>query len=260
MNIGLFLIPALAGYWFLTHAYVTRYDVQRYSGYQLFFACAIAGAALLAVARLLVVLLDGLVPVAIQVFWKTYAPFDYSGTLVFGGLLAGALPPVVNLFTTKHVRATKAARASGNLIECLIQDALDSSTLIELSTKNGKSYVGFARESGVAITGEADVALIPLMSGYRHDDTRELEITTHYANVLGQCLDDPNRFPDLSLEDFQVVLPIDEVASARLFHTGAYKLFRSDAVTRAATKTKSRHGGRTWIGAGAPDAGGACSV
>ncbi len=50
--------------------------------------------------------------------------------------------------------------------------------------KTGKSYIGFAWESGVSTSGVTDVAVLPLASGYRDSDTQELKITTHYAPRL----------------------------------------------------------------------------
>lgn len=83
--------------------------------------------------------------------------------------------------------------------------------------------MGFASESGVAADGDSDIALIPLVSGYRRDDTKELVLTTHYATALDMCLQD--KLPGLKLDDFQVVLPRAEIASARAFNTQAYKVF-----------------------------------
>ena len=47
MNLGLFLIPALGGYYLLSRTLVSRYWVARQAGYKLFFSAAIAGVVLL---------------------------------------------------------------------------------------------------------------------------------------------------------------------------------------------------------------------
>ena len=90
MNLGLLLIPALGGYYLLSRWHVSRYWVARQSGYKLFFSAAIAGAALLAAARLIAVVLPqgGLSPL-IGV-WQVYAPFDYAGTVAISAALAVA--------------------------------------------------------------------------------------------------------------------------------------------------------------------------
>lgn len=148
-------------------------------------------------------------------------------------LLALAFPPLANRIVGKSGAAAKAAaRESGGLVEWTIRDALDREALIEISTRTGKSYIGFAQECGVATDGESGVSLIPLFSGYRRKDTRELAITTHYAVVLEGCLDDPPLFPDLSFEDFQLSMPMTEIVSARLFHLDAYERLQAAAPAR----------------------------
>lgn len=225
MNLSLLLIPTLAGYWLLVRSNPTRYWMVRQSGYVLFFSSAIAGIALLAVARMLAVVCDGCFPDA-EFWWaNSYAPFDYSGTISLSALLALAIPVAINRFLGREIAAKKAAKANGDLIECVIQNSLDEGTLVELTMNNCKSYIGFARESGVAVQGESDAALIPLASGYRDKDTRELEITTEYASVIERRIES-DALPNVSFDDFQVVLPTREIASARHFDVGAYELFR----------------------------------
>ena len=227
MNLGLLLVPALSGYVLLGWTHVSRYWFARQSGYALFFSAAVAGIALLATARLVAVLLSPYMPSELHAFWGNYARFDYAGTVLVSALLAIALPPLVNLVTDKNKWAKRFARASGDLIECLIQEAVDSQgrQLVEVSTKGGKCYIGLALESGVAAGGaggEPDIAIAPLVSGYRDSQTRELRITTHYGPVLQKI--EAQRVGDLR-EHFRVVIPLVEVASARRFDPRAYELF-----------------------------------
>lgn len=232
MNLGLLIVPALlgGGYWLLTHTNLWRYWAQRKSGYHLFFASAMAGVPLVAAARFFISLASGQFP-EIETCWRSYAPFDHSGTVALSILLALAFPPLANRIVGKSGAAAKAAaRESGGLVEWTIRDALDRETLIEISTRASKSYIGFAQECGVATDGEASVSLIPLFSGYRHKDTRELVITTHYAEVLEDCRND--LFPGLSSEDFQVTMPMAESVSARLFHLDAYGRLQGAAGAR----------------------------
>ena len=50
MGLGWLLVPALGGYWLLTHLRITRYSVLRDSGYHVFFRAATAGGLLVVVA------------------------------------------------------------------------------------------------------------------------------------------------------------------------------------------------------------------
>ena len=218
MNLGLLLVPALAGYALLGLTYVSRYWFARRSGYALFFPAAIAGVLLLAIARLLAVVVEGQVPPHLYTAWRDYAPFEYAGTVLASALLAVALPLAVNVFTRREEWAKRSARASGDLIECLIQDAIESrgERLIEVSTKGSKCYIGFAQESGVTAQGGSDVGVIPVASGYRHSETRELVITRDYLPTLTDAT------LDLDIAEFRVLIPLAEIASVRRFDPKAY--------------------------------------
>ena len=177
------------------------------------------------VARLIIVfLLNPYLP-CISEIWKSQVPFDYYGTAVLSALLGVVLPIVINWFYAEEKAMRRTARESGNLIELLIRENNESGKLVELSLRSGKSYIGFVFESGIARHGESDVALLPMASGYRKEDTRELEITTDYAPVLWKSLEES---PRLVYEDFRIVIPMSEVVTARIFDPDVYELFKSD--------------------------------
>ena len=219
MNLGLLLIPALSGYYLLARCFVSRYWVARQSGYALFFSAAIAGVLLLFAARLVAVMLPLDPTWSLLVWWRTYAPFEYAGTVLVSALLAFVIAEAVNLFASKHKWARRAARAEGDLVECLIQEAVESKghQLVEVSTKSGKCYIGFAQESSVTASGEPDIAIVPIASGYR-DSRAELQITKRYLPALMES--------KLKLAEFRVVIPLAEIASARRFDPDAYKILR----------------------------------
>lgn len=104
-------------------------------------------------------------------------------------LLGWLLPIAGNLFYGKERAARRAAKQSGDLIELMIAESIEYQSLIELSLKSGKSYIGFALESGITSQDESDISLIPMVSGYRNQDTQELEITTNYAPVVQESLE-----------------------------------------------------------------------
>lgn len=81
--------------------------------------------------------------------------------------------------------------------------------------------------SGIASHGESDIALIPVASGYRKEDTHELEITTNYAPVLWEFLE-KHGASGLVYEDFRVVIPMSEIVSARIFDPDVYELFQQE--------------------------------
>ena len=96
---------------------------------------------------------------------------------------------------------------------------------IELSPKSRKSYIGLILGSEITRHGEPDIALIPLVSGYRDKDTLELEFTTNYAPAIKKSLEDVSG---LQHEDFQIVISRNEVVSARIFHPDVPGIFQDE--------------------------------
>ena len=225
MGLGWFLIPTLGGYWFLTHLHFTRYGALRDSGYHVFFRAALAGGILAAFARVIVLFLNHYFP-QINEVWGPYAPFPYSGTAVLSLLLGFVLPFVGNRFYSKEKAARRVARGSGDLIELLISESIEQQKLVEISLRSGKSYIGFALESGITRQGESDIALIPTASGYRDKDSQELNITTEYARVIQESLEEQSKSPSLTYRDFQIIIPISEIVSARVFYLEVYERFQ----------------------------------
>ena len=225
MNLGLFLIPILGGYWLLTHLYLTRFGALRDSGYHLFFRSAFYGLVLAFVAYLIILVLEHYFP-WIDDLWKLHAPSRYYGAAILSIVLGLLLPFILNPFCNREKAALRVAKNSGDLIELMIAESLDREMLIELSLRSGKSYIGFALKSEMAERTESDIALIPIASGHRDKDTQELEITTNYAPVIQKCLEDGSDPSDLINEDFRVVIPRSEIISTRLFLPEAYQRFQ----------------------------------
>ena len=97
MPLGWFLIPAVTGYWFLTHLHFTRYGALRDSGYHVFFRAIIAGVMLAFIAYTNIFLLNPHIP-EVSTIWKSFMPIPYSGTAILTVLLGWVLPIVGNLF------------------------------------------------------------------------------------------------------------------------------------------------------------------
>ena len=251
MNFGLLFIPILAGYLFLKHLYYTRYHTIRESGYHVLFKSAIVGCFLFGISRLIIIFVrdchscfgeTGMVIFLYHCFIeiadfldrcfsyignteKSSVPPDHYTTLVLSVLLGIVLLVVINQFYSKEKAMRRATIDNGNLIEQLIRDTIGSDDLVELSLRSGKSYIGFALASGMARHGEhreSGIALIPLQSGYRKEDTHELEITNNYAPVIWRFLEE-EREKSSGLEDFRIVIPMSEIVSARIFDPEVYE-------------------------------------
>ena len=213
----------MGGYWFLTHWNFTRYRAARHSGYHLLFQSALFGILLYCVGRLITLAMDAGYPSATG-FWDKHFPEPFTSEVVASLVLAVLITPLFNLFYSKDRGAEKAAEDSGDHIELLIADSIRDPVPIEVTLRNRKSYIGLALNSGIGSTAEADIALVPMYSGYRDKETLDLEITLDYVPVVSQYLNDPEWVE----EDFRVVIPLSEIVSARLFNEEAYYEFQME--------------------------------
>ena len=218
MGLGWLLVPALGGYWFLTHAHFTRFGAHRQSGYHLIFRSGAVGGVLVVLAHAVVLCVDRVLP-AVGELWERLVPFAYSGTFVLSAALGIALPVICNRLYGKERAALRAAVEAGDLVELLMAESIRHHKVIEVSLKSCKVYIGYALDVEPPVRGESDVALIPLWSGYRNKDTCELTITTNYAPLIQRRLTASS-----ALRDFRVVIPKSELASARFFDIGLYKV------------------------------------
>ena len=223
MGLGLLLIPSLGGYLFLQYANFTRFEIYRLSGYHLLFRSALAGIPLALVGHIIAISVNLLVP-QLRSYWYTHVPVDYGDSAILSLLLAVAIPSVINWFYRKEKAAKRTANNYGDLIELMITRAFEQIKLIELSLKNRKSYIGFVLWRSITKRGQSDVTLVPVVSGYRSEDTIKLYITTNYAPIIYEGIKEkPKKIS--KFRDFNVVIPRSEVASARIFDPEVYRRF-----------------------------------
>ena len=211
----------LAGYLTIQLTYWTKFYTHRLSGQMQFFSSSIAGVIAFAVARLTVLVVDQFSHPCIRSvieIWRSYAPFPHSEILFLSVVSGIVFAGCSNIVCGKYKSAITASNQYGDLIECLLQDCMERDKLAELSLRNGKSYVGFIQNSGVASFGDSDIAVVPLASGYRDSESKIMTLTTFYADILNES----DRF-ELQMNDFRVVFPMQEVVSVRLFDPKVYQ-------------------------------------
>ena len=161
---------------------------------------------------------------AIAAYWKTILPLDYSGTAAVTFVLAAALPWILNWLPRfdRFTARQNSAKAAGDEISLIIDQAMVEGRFVELSLASGKSYVGSPIQGTFGHRDDGDVALIPIASGYRDKDSRELVITTNYAPVI------EDQLAELALDHLKVAFPMREIVSARLFDQKLYASFLDD--------------------------------
>ena len=223
MELGDIVALALGGYAFMARFLLTRDRMVRWNGYEMLFACGIAGVLLLG----LTLPIAKIVCNALDFCPKDIGVWTIAGVLgiPLGFALASGLNrwPGMDLRRLRRLRAL--AESNSDLIEVLLDDAMQGDWYVELALETGKCYVGLPVRTAYATSSEAaDVELIPLFSGDRTGETRELRLTRYYGDDIRRLVDDPSGLRErLSPRDFRVVIPLREVVTARLFDPDVYQ-------------------------------------
>ncbi len=95
-------------------------------------------------------------------------------------------------------------------------------SLVELFLENNKAYIGFVFESGIdSEGGAADISIVPVLSGYRTQDTRKLIISYDYSKVIQSILASDKK-------NFRIVIPIRKIEIARIVTLEQFKYHVDD--------------------------------
>jgi len=142
-------------------------------------------------------------------------------------LLGGLLPILLNdpLVRVRSLAQLIASRHGAiDAIEGLAMKCEEDGTLIALTLKSGKVYVGLLDEFAGPRVGKEWVGISPVASGFR-DDQSALCLTTFY---------DMEPTDEAPLDIFQVIVSMKQIVSAQAFDLELYKQFQQpDAQARS---------------------------
>lgn len=134
-------------------------------------------------------------------------------------------------------------------VEYLVAESMKFGRLISVTLESRKCYVGFAYKDHSDRKKMDSLALIPILSGYRDENTLELVVTRNYHDYYVENDIVDWEGPNLSISDFRVVIPLSRVVQLSLFDIETYVKFNPhnpDGSDRtAASDTAERSGGQT---------------
>ncbi|TAK86968.1 MAG: hypothetical protein EPO20_05810 [Betaproteobacteria bacterium] len=257
----LLLLPLVGGYLFSGSCNLTRYLASREQGHRLYFRAALWGFVLFVLAlvlrqwlkaefetyRAVEAKFHGLIGPYFKDPDKGYS-FDLTVAAV-GALLLSV--PVSKLWNLFYWRGTALAKAiSHDYFEQLLNEAVARTIPIAVSMKGRKVYVGFVTQTFDPSHDRKWIKILPLVSGYRDNDTMRIVFVTNYRDAYG-TIDPANRAAPLAAplghlapKDFGIVLPVDEIQSANLFDLVAYKAFKTGQLAGKASATSQPVGVR----------------
>ncbi len=214
MSLELF-VPALAGYLLLRYSNFTWFGLLRESGHHLVFHSVLVGLALYA-AGWIIAGEFGMPSFLEASDDDVRGRFEIGSPGLWTLAIAAVLAPVSNLVYRRDRAEARAAHKSGDFLARLIDRASRAGRTLEITLRDGKTYIGYVTESRIRKHGAEGGALVlvPVLSGYRTPDTHELVLTTGYAPLLASS----SKY----WTELEIAVPRSEVRRARLFDIKLY--------------------------------------
>lgn len=251
MPFNLLLLPLLGGFIFARQWKKTRYYALRSDGHVLLFYAASCGAIILMFAAVLCFLLAEVCQY-LDYCWHCVVPFEHSGKAALAFIIAATVWYPLNWFHKDEKEIDRVIQRKQDSLELLLRTAMGERKLVLLTVKNGKLYVGYIISNLNPAFPMETLGMIPMMSGYRDDETKTAKFTTLYteaydkiqrdieirvrqevlaAQINEEQLEERIRDAvDEELDDFKIVIPVTEIQSASIFKLDTYnKYFRVES-------------------------------
>jgi hypothetical protein len=222
MPFNILLLPLLGGYIFISSWNRTRFRALRLSGNKLILESAIAGTFFLVLSFSLTRVVRIFFP-EFESLWLSAIPFEYSGTSATAFLIGATLWWPLNRVYKRDIESRRAIEESNDFLEIFLEKALRQSKQVTLTLKNGKVYIGFVSKMFDPSYERKYVTLLPTLSGYRNPQDQTLTITTDYYKVYLRAILEDNVLERVN--DFEVLVPVSEVRTFKLYDPSAAELF-----------------------------------
>lgn len=239
----LILFPVVGGYLAQQLCHFTRERSHTRAWEQNLLEATVAGAAFFVVARLLVWAGGLWAPeqrVGLSQWIHAVMPLDFAGSYALTAAIAVSASLLFNhLFLDQRASVHFVVTAYGGDLARLFLKAGEGVTPVMVTLRNRKVYVGLILETIRLLREDGYVHLLPVLSGYREQDSLRIRMTTPYwrlyadmATVAARRLDGRRSIAETpgeiaSRSGFGVVVPIDQIDSASLFDQEVFGRFQT---------------------------------
>lgn len=234
MPFNLWILPIISGYYLITTFVYLKYTYQRLTPQQLLLRSIIWGISLFVLVYLLRIIFTVFfpdVPDKIYSYFYTLpiTPVPFLLTSLFTFIFTLLVTNILNLFLVwvnyfnRAKPVEKAVDMFGNEVEKLFKDSATKNYLVQLNLKNNKVYIGFIAK--IPPPKQSDYyELLPVLSGFRDDSTKKLNITTDYSNALNKYQSDLDKYSSFNMN---ILVKADQILSARAFDPDIFSEFNS---------------------------------
>jgi hypothetical protein len=220
---NIIILHLVAGYYISTRSYYFKFKHQRLDRQRLIFESVLLGVFISSITVILKFICLKIMPETVNSV-GSILPYKYPffRTSIMTLVIAISITELSNLCIDKNKAIEKAIKNVGNEIELIFLNSFILRTMVLISLKSDKVYIGWVKELPIPSISN-HIRIIPAISGYRND-FKEVEFTTHYLSVYADFVNNGhvNRVQDLN---FDVVINLSEVVSVGNFDLEMYQKF-----------------------------------
>ena len=250
---ALFVIFMLVcGYMYVDADLPSKYKLKKSIGWNAYFLVAVKGAEFVFKGGLISILIVSFIYVLMFLLnlptyiFDLYEPFSFAYWLVGQTFLDLRVPFIIwgiitliiskmesealREYYKKPENRIKGFRkiAESNAIEAIILESLDNiknGVLLFVTLKSRKVYIGIVDGVRFESGDTSDLVLVPFISGYREKET----LTFHKEHDYSEIYEEMGMWTgsaSLRIQQFRIVLSMDEVEALSLFHLDVYDKFQ----------------------------------
>jgi hypothetical protein len=232
MPYNLWIFPLLSGFYFLIKYKYNTYKYQRLESQILVFHSIFYGIfiffGIYSIRVIISLLFPSCIPLVHKLLYKLpIKEQDFLWTSIFCFGFTVIIVDLLNYIYEKkeyfcwQKPVDKAINEIGDEVEQLFKQSFVDKLFIQITLKNNKVYVGFA--DTILPPKETNyLKIVPLISGYRKSETKEVEFTTEYFKALDFYKENPSKYNSF---DMDVIVMQDEILTAQIFDWDIFRLF-----------------------------------
>jgi hypothetical protein len=246
------LLPLLGGFICIWVNHRLRFLFLPGSGEKFFLMCGVLGAFGLSGGTVLAeIARELLADTGAVSVWRKWSPYSFAQVLAFVGL--PALGWLLNFFWPKPKAFNEAIKMVGDTMEILFAQAVTGEKMVLLSLLSGRIYVGKIEETSRPLNGRRHVRIVPFLSGFRwpiesgrNDEkcpANRVHWSTVYRGAVEVILEGKTKVTAPSMadkNDMGVVISVDEIETATLFHPTVYTYLNRDRYPKAWERLQER--------------------
>lgn len=223
---NLVLLPLLGGFWFITKYYPTKFKTIQLSRERLIFYSATVAVGLAVLAWLITLITEQLMPNTVSLMVQIMPNVPYTGTALVAFVIGPVLAFILNHWVNEDEANYLAIMKYGDNLEKTIATAFYFDEVLIFSLSSGKVYIGIVIDVPANLAGTTQwLTIVPYFSGYRDHATKNVTITTEYADIIESSVQDEKK--PIPLESFNRVIRAADLEMCGVFEHAVWEKFKN---------------------------------